>query len=307
MIISAAVYGELSTYCQSVLVSGKQISIDDCEKFDVDYNLLSSIYRQLLVRRVKLLSHQIDINNVIERVNKNGELLFDIASNMGFSPYKLAKMYTEAVYGQSYQLSVLVESPAIFNNNKLHSDILRCYSDDLSSSIEIELLKQCVGREFEEILYSKLDEMQICYETEIEMRKRGKSKTPDVLLLIPMAVRSGKDNKYYIVNWIDSKGMFGDEDSFAEHQEQLHGYINRYGHGMVIYWHGCVESLCDLMDNILVTDRFPDHWMFPTGELSTGDARVLSFDQGEEALSPDVTTGPGHHAHHDMSIEKCVK
>ena len=37
------------------------------------------------------------------------------------------------------------------------------------------------------------------------MRKQGKPKTPDALLLIPMAIQNHEDNTYHIINWIDSK------------------------------------------------------------------------------------------------------
>ena len=43
--------------------------------------------------------------------------------------------------------------------------------------------------------------------------------------------------------------------------------MNRYGHGLVIYWYGFVENLRQI-DNVYVVDRFPDKWEFPNGECS---------------------------------------
>jgi len=46
------------------------------------------------------------------------------------------------------------------------------------------------------------------------------------------------------VNWIESKALFGDEETHASYIEsQLHSYWHWYGPGMVIYWDGFVEEI----------------------------------------------------------------
>jgi hypothetical protein len=46
---------------------------------------------------------------------------------------------------------------------------------------------------------------------------------------------------------------------------------------MVIYWHGFVQSLTRLEDEMIyISDRFPDTWIFPTGEPAYG--RSPEFD-----------------------------
>lgn len=39
-------------------------------------------------------------------------------------------------------------------------------------------------------------------------------------------------------------------------QEQYDSYVNRFGPGLVIYWHGYLESI-QLMDFVTVMDHFP--------------------------------------------------
>ena len=115
-----------------------------------------------------------------------------------------------------------------------------------------------------------LHQRKICFETEAELRARGKPKTPDILLLIPMAVEV--NGQQHIVNWIDSKGMFADKLTFHEQGEQLRGYVNRYGAGLVIYWYGFSEDVRGAGgQTILVVDNFPDKWIFPTGEQAEAD------------------------------------
>ena len=63
----------------------------------------------------------------------------------------------------------------------------------------------------------RLRNLSICFETEAELRLRGKPKTPDIVLMIPMIVRFG-NGRSHLVNWIDSKGMFADAETFKEHE-----------------------------------------------------------------------------------------
>jgi hypothetical protein len=44
-----------------------------------------------------------------------------------------------------------------------------------------------------------------------------------------------EDDRPYVINWIDSKGMFADEETFEENHEQLKSYVNRYGAEHVVY------------------------------------------------------------------------
>ena len=47
-----------------------------------------------------------------------------------------------------------------------------------------------------------------------------------------------------VVNWIDSKATFGDARLHrVQSAEQYQRYINRFGPGLVIYWHGFLADL----------------------------------------------------------------
>lgn len=74
-------------------------------------------------------------------------------------------------------------------------------------------------------------------------RAKGFAKTPDVKLSVPIGV-VGRDGKAHVVNWIDSKAMFGDNHThFTHNGAQLRGYVNRFGPGMVVYWAGVVDTI----------------------------------------------------------------
>ena len=67
--------------------------------------------------------------------------------------------------------------------------------------------------------------------------------------------------------------------TFKENLEQFKAYNNRYGRGLVIYWHGLSQDIYNSLtdDMIIIRDRFPDKWIFPTGELA--DGRIPEFDK----------------------------
>jgi len=94
----------------------------------------------------------------------------------------------------------------------------------------------------------------VAFETEKELRSRGFPKTPDVLLSVPMGVVDSLGN-VFVVRWIDSKAMYGDQATRNENIEQVQGYVNRFGPGMVIYWFGFHPSLS--LPDVFVCDSFP--------------------------------------------------
>ncbi|CAH1733162.1 uncharacterized protein LOC114118981 [Aphis gossypii] len=130
----------------------------------------------------------------------------------------------------------------------------------------VEFIKSCNGKRFEQILKqnmtgltkSQTNRPERNYTTEKECRLRGLDMTPDVVLNEPIAISlsdvdntkydqeytatnyvGGNENEIRVLNWIESKAMFGGPDQLRKAtQGQLFPYWNRYGPGAVIYWFG---------------------------------------------------------------------
>ena len=134
---------------------------------------------------------------------------------------------------------------------RLRLDVERVTAWDHHASPAVDALRHDAGKEYEELLEEMLAAEGIPFVTERDLRADGHARTPDVKLEVPIAVRGR------IVNWIDSKASFSDPLVHVEKGvEQFQGYVNRFGPGMVIYWHGIVDELND-DPNVLLVDAFP--------------------------------------------------
>ena len=285
MIASAGEYHAMKEVVARLIACGATVSPEECHAQNIDYDALSSLYNQAAVRHMKreakrgvdsLLANSCFESLSAVRNNSSAPedtaamiLPSQLAKRLNVGGYKLARVYLECKFGKSTTLAHFLDDPSIVEDRRVREDLLAAMASDPFCSHPCEQLKECVGKEYEEYLIARLHDKRMCFETEAELRSRGKPKTPDILFLIPMATPHCNDPSRgpTVVNWIDSKAMFADEETLAEHLEQLRGYVNRYGRGLVIYWHGYVADITSTHtfaatdDMILLSYKFPDTWM----------------------------------------------
>jgi hypothetical protein len=153
------------------------------------------------------------------------------------------------------EVSRLIKDTTELDNANLAYEVYLCTVHDSFYGPLPDAIKNAVGREYEQILEEKLKELGIWYIDEQELRKRGYDKTPDFKLELPIGIDG------QIVNWIESKATFGDEETHKVYlEDQLTSYKNRYGSGLVIYWLGYVDTLEDssiASSGIMVRENMP--------------------------------------------------
>lgn len=349
------------------IAAHKPIDASDALTLEIEYDTLISCYSQLFVRTLKAEIRRIPHwkwNEVLDRALRRNESLLSIAKEFRLGTFKFAKMFMEKAGYGNITVSSLVANPLQIEDPRIRMELLAMIDMDPVCSPEIEKVKECMGREYEQLLIGLLEDKKMCFETEEQLRSRGKPKTPDVLFLIPMAmavgssinthlendvftaeggatyddsehrqevggspmkatglcydgeddesddvdklfeldlkqtrkplsqrairsnqlssVEANSNKEYVIINWIDSKALFADAVTFRENLEQFRAYTNRYGRGLVIYWHGFTEDiltaeLSSADGLIVVRDSFPSDWIFPTGEPA--DGRTPAFDK----------------------------
>ena len=203
-----------------------------------------------------------------------GEALTTIASSISLPPTMLVRIILETHLGvkRGKETTQLLRNPRqLLPDERLCREVANAVESDPFCGPHVDAVKRLAGLEYEALLGQKLRALGVPFLTEDALRMRGEAKTPDALLSVPLLVRGR------VVHWIDSKATFGDPWSHLEyHDNQYSSYLNRFGAGLVIYWAGFDESICDSDPRVLV-------------------AHDLLADQCElmTCLAHDAAVGPG--------------
>lgn len=164
--------------------------------------------------------------------------------------------------------------------------VVDCIERDEFCSPYVDRIQMAVGSEYEYILQQALRSRGVHFYTEGDLRCKGFSKTPDVLLKVPIGVRDGA-GRVRIVHWVDSKATFGDKAIHeTEISLQLNAYVNRFGPGAVIYWFDYVDTLPGFDPNVLVLRDVPTEFVTLAGDgVSVALPATLIPTAGSDAVS----------------------
>ncbi|XP_042221097.1 CDAN1-interacting nuclease 1-like [Homarus americanus] len=242
----------------------------------IERTTLSSIAAQEMQRKVKKSFHRINAKENAAKVYssylssvKRGEspgILVRKAKEMDYSPAMLAKLILEQYLTANFpdmtvnksRVNGFLRDTTQIQDRDLGYDVYLCLLEDDVYGPFVDSIKHSIGHEYEFFLRRKLEELNISYYDEDELRLRGYDKTPDVKLEIPIAV----DGK--VINWIESKASFGDEESHRNYlKDQFWSYWNRFGAGLVIYWFGYIDEVDEHGEKgIMLRDSFPTNITF---------------------------------------------
>jgi len=231
-----------------------------------------SIYSQYNQRKVKKTFHKHHKKEnmtkyyykFIDQMQKKEKgFLTKMAFNIDFPPTLLARIILEeyfkaTIYNETGVvpkgfISKYIKDPSLILDDTLRREIEICIEADDICGPRVEKVKHEIGLKYEKMLHDILTEKGIPYSDEEVLRKEGYDKTPDFKLIIPIGVNN------HVVNWIESKASFGDEESHSAYLEnQFWSYSNRFGPGLVIYWFGFIEELnINIEQGIMLADTFP--------------------------------------------------
>ncbi|XP_072171352.1 CDAN1-interacting nuclease 1-like isoform X1 [Diadema setosum] len=198
--------------------------------------------------------------------NPTAPILAEIAKEAHLPPVMIARIIVEGLQGQVSNQEVpksmvtqLLREPYLIADPVLAYQVQICTLQDLTYGPYAESIKHSVGNEYEFLLVQLLKERNISFLQEDDMRKKGYDKTPDTKLEVPVAWNG------HIINWIESKASFGDKFSHENYlKDQYLSYANRFGSGLVIYWHGFIEELATgcMEQGIALADRLPEDLTF---------------------------------------------
>ncbi|CAM9783371.1 unnamed protein product [Discosporangium mesarthrocarpum] len=269
-----AAYGKAVRLCLRSIEGGYDLNPALVAEEGLPFDATQSLRRQMYSRHIRRIDWRCkQRTDEFLAYYRRGERILDIARRPGvsYSPYLLARVLVGVLEPET-PVAELMRSPDQIIDSRLRGEVLLCLEEDRDYSPFINKARRTLGSEYEFILQQKLRAREVGFESESDLREKGAYKTPDILLQVPIGVL-GPDDQWRLVSWIDSKAMFGDEETFSqEHQSQLLGYVNRYGPGLVIYWFGFVETLLspsyrDFLEDVMVSSDFPSPLLLPDGQL----------------------------------------
>ena len=224
-----------------------------------------SIYLQCHKKHIKKTAHvhktPQNIQIYLTRLLTNRESIVALAKSLHFPPYMLVRYLIKHGNLFNDKRKKLVGTAAhTIDDPRIRRAIQQAAAADTYCSPAADIVRLNVGIEYEYILQQKLQQLGIAFQSEDQMRDEGRSKTPDIRLIVPIAIVDEQNKSVHVINWIDSKAMFGDPYTHNENKNQLQGYVNRYGPGMVIYWFDFVDVLNNDVD-ILMCKDFPSEFL----------------------------------------------
>ncbi|XP_041969097.1 CDAN1-interacting nuclease 1 [Aricia agestis] len=231
---------------------------------DVPTFTMGSIISLLVQRSMKqsyrkspsISSKYMDLYKELMKENKKADVILSLAESQGISPALFVRSLLQNVSSDSLVVKKYVKDTTLIENKDLAFQVFVAIVNDNQYGPHADIIKQSIGLEYELRLERELRLLNISFSDEKLLRMRGYDKTPDFKLDVPIAIDG------FIVNWIESKALFGDEENHMGYlKEQLICYWNRFGPGLVIYWFGYLETLeltSEVNNMFILRTRLPD-------------------------------------------------
>lgn len=214
------------------------------EEEGYDKELLFVIFTEKHVRVIKRDFYKVK-NNTRRLLSKwrQGQTFTSLAKEIGFSPLMMANLLMKE-HGMTKKdvQSALRDTKAI-KDARLKREIHEAMDSDMVYSAEGARIQKERGIEGEDTIAKWLDEQGLTYKTEEDLKgKTEHGKTVDFLLDKPITVQFEDGPKE--INWIESKGSFGDNKKMMrDYRKQLEPYTKYWGPGIVVYWFGFLDGM----------------------------------------------------------------
>lgn len=217
-----------------------------------------NLYHRYKDRVGKLLEVYEELQNSTPQCNDR--LLLQIAIENSIPPGILSRLILQEKYKsknlQKSEISEMLKCYHLIDDPDFAANIRMCSMNDNQDGIIVDMRRRCLGEEYEVKLKKCARDCGISFFDENDLRRTGFDKTPDLKLVLPCLYKGS------IVNWIESKALFGDIKTHKKYlDQQLRSYDNRFGPGIVIYWFGYHDSLKTLKENpngLIILSNFPE-------------------------------------------------
>ncbi|MCL7411039.1 MAG: C15orf41 family protein [Methanosarcinaceae archaeon] len=167
-----------------------------------------------------------------------GDTILNIANRNNIPATLMASIILKEMGHSKKYINEMFNDPNNIQEKRLKDEIVQALNSDYFFSPQAHQIQTEKGKMGESVIEKWLNDNNIEYRNENDLRDSGATKTPDCVLNEPLNIDGTE------VSWIESKALFGDE---AEHKhyskKQFKHYEEEYGQGMVVYWYGYLDSL----------------------------------------------------------------
>lgn len=206
------------------------------KRFEIHPGIAYTILSQKTVTRVKSNFSNLKKSGP-EQLKQwnNGKTIVEMAVTYRMPATLIASLILKEL---NIPKKIAFNSPERLQSRRLSKEIIEALEIDHFFSPRAHSLQLEKGKLGEEIISFWLKAHKIDFLTEEQLREQSMTKTPDFLLSEPIKVDGNE------VSWIESKAMFGDEQEHKYYmKKQFSHYEQMYGHGLVIYWYGFLNTL----------------------------------------------------------------
>lgn len=214
-----------------------------------------SIYHKFASKSQKLL---LEYEKLSEKDPYDFYILIKMAKNYEVPPSLMCRLIINEKYSNEMtkvKITELIKNPHLIPDTCLGGNARICVFSDNQEGPIPDFIRRCLGEEYELKTKQMATEAGLIFVDEENLRRIGFDKTPDLKLALPCLYKGS------VVNWIESKALFGDIRTHKRYlQQQLTSYLNRFGPGIVIYWFGFIENILQLKENggLIILNKFPE-------------------------------------------------
>jgi hypothetical protein len=207
------------------------------ETFGIPKEILFAILSQKIVRRTKRDYHGLKRQSIrLLEQWKSGKSLLNLSEERKFSPVLITSFILKEYGATKREIREYLRSPQLIKDPRIKREILEVLEEEVVYSPEAAEIQRRNGRTAEKKIGEWLDSQGVNYITEAEARELHQ-KTPDFLMKDSFPLNES------LISWVESKASFGDKIQMkGDYHRQLKHYVELFGKGLVIYWHGYIND-----------------------------------------------------------------
>nr|XP_046912458.1 CDAN1-interacting nuclease 1-like [Dermatophagoides farinae] len=289
---------DLKSLTQQNGVNQMKINIDFlCNKYSLNFSLIYSLVSYEFRREYpnKYSNTKANMQQILHEWNDTATTrtlsILELAQKYNVCAYSLMRYIVNQTSPNKDTAKLWLKNPNHCANGRLAYEIMEINLYDLMDGVFSQKISLNVGMAFEMEIRDYLQQNQVSFLCEQQLRDRNYDVTPDFRLNLPLVlIRQSNNNnnkdddnnvrlfrinkmdqikqesidnndeRIMLITWIECKAMFASIDCHIDYYERQYlSYINRFGNGIVLYKHGFIDDAipAEFTRNLIIMQQMP--------------------------------------------------